>query len=173
MHRTQNPTGPAADTDNTTVVTPADILRGAACYLEIHGLVKGAYYAPDGQAFPPASTVGALSCAAFGETHPALPCRRPEWPVFRKAQRYLRDYLARRHEIIPGEPGEFVFLQLHNWNDAADQTAAHVITTLRAAADEWDYAHASEDDLETYAEACIANETHPTREGFLAWLGAR
>ena len=60
MHRTQNPTSSAADTDNRSVVTPADILRGAARYLEEHGWHRGAYYdTTTDKPFPPADVVGA------------------------------------------------------------------------------------------------------------------
>ena len=47
MHRTHHPTSPAADLDNPGVVTPANILRGAASYLETHGWHQGTYFASD------------------------------------------------------------------------------------------------------------------------------
>src|SRR4051812_6352319 len=67
MHRTHNPTAPAADTDDPSVVTPADILRGAARYLQLHGWIQHAYYGGDDTAaFPPACADGAIGMAAYG-----------------------------------------------------------------------------------------------------------
>jgi hypothetical protein len=146
MHRTQNPTAPAADTDNDLVVTPADILRGAACYLELHGWIQGDYYAFTAEVpFPPACVTGAIGMSAHGT--------RIEYPTrcsvstsrdFRVAFNYLSGYLADNGlvEIDATDPEEIGSVAPFGWNDADDQTAETVIATLRAAADEYDRQHA-------------------------------
>jgi hypothetical protein len=185
MHRTQNLTAPAADTDDFTVITPADILRGAATYLETHGWTQHVYYAPepgynDGrpcQPFPPACADGALGMATYGYRSfiPSDNLGNPAFPLYRDAADFLGDYLERTEHTLTLKlaSDDWAVADLFTWNDTDGQTAEHVIATLRAAADDWTYTHASEDDLETYAEACYANETQPTRDGFLAWVGAR
>ena len=64
MHPTHpTPARPAQAVD----ISPADILRGAARYLELHGWTQGDYYAPTPASplpFPPACAVGALYTAA-------------------------------------------------------------------------------------------------------------
>ncbi|MBO3738410.1 DUF6197 family protein [Actinoplanes flavus] len=171
MNRTQNPTGPAADTTTDVVVTPALILRGAARYIELHGWIRGYSYG-SARPFPPACTTGALGMAANGTIteFPLWNDRKPADDNYR-AWKYLLGYLADRGEITGlFEPGPAC---VSEWNDQDDQSAENVIATLRAAADEYDWTHASEDDVETYADSCLDNDTWPTREGFLAWLAAR
>ena len=58
MHRTQNPTCSAADTADPSVVTPADILRGAADYLEAHGWTQKVYYVLRKGYAPPGAGTG-------------------------------------------------------------------------------------------------------------------
>ncbi|MFI7248131.1 DUF6197 family protein [Micromonospora chalcea] len=170
MNPTQKqPTTPGALAD----LTPADTLRCAARYLEIHGWIKGTYYSNQGGTFPPACAVGAIGMAAHGRlitipaTHGsgARDCTR--------AIDYLTDYLTDLGIIACGDDWNTAPTGAIEWNDRDDQTAEQVITTLRAAADNYDWDHATEDDLETYADACVWAEKHPTREGFLAWRAAR
>ncbi|WP_433494356.1 DUF6197 family protein [Micromonospora sp. CA-248089] len=170
MNPTQKPTTtPGALAD----LTPADTLRCAARYLEIHGWIKGTYYSNQGGTFPPACAVGAIGMAAHGRlitipaTHGsgARDCTR--------AIDYLTHYLTDLGIIAYGDDWNTAPTDAIDWNDRDDQTAERVITTLRAAADNYDWTHATEDDLETYADACVWAEKHPTREGFLAWIGAR
>ena len=88
MHRTQNPNASAADTidDATLVVTPADILRGAARYLETHGWIQGNYYNADGGAFPAACALGARGRAT---------CARGAYPRSSR-RRTARDHAHRQ-----------------------------------------------------------------------------
>ena len=174
MHRTHNPTGPAADTDIPAVdVTPADILRGAAHYLDLHGWTQGDYYTAD-RPFPAACAIGAIGMAAHGVV---TACPQVDGPNLRDcnpAFAYLRSYLLDHgHIVIHGDDWSTDPATTGDWNDRDDQSAANVIATLRAAADDYDWQHATEDDLETYADACAWREEHPTRDGFLAWRGAR
>lgn len=178
MHRTQNLTDSAADTDDTPVVTPADILRGAATYLELHGWFQGDYYATftggiavSAEPFPAADVAGALGMAAHGELHDVPFLAGPNKTDCHNAYQWLSAYLADQGEITPPE-GDGPH-HMSKWNDHDNQSAEHVIAVLRAAADQYDWQHASEDDLETYAENELDNDRVPTREGFLAWRAAR
>ncbi len=174
MHRTQIPTVSAADTDGFAPVTPADILRGAARYLEIHGWTQRDHYSNQGGPFPPACALGAIGMAAHGRLV-ALPCNSgPGRSDARRARQYLTDYLTDLGTITaPADDWDTTPATVYDWNDRDEQTAETVIATLRAAADNYTWAYATDDERETYAEACYANETLPTREGFAAWLGAR
>ncbi|MFG3705559.1 hypothetical protein ACGF7U_12615 [Micromonospora sp. NPDC047670] len=166
MNPTQNQPDPGAPAD----LTPADILRCAARYLELHGWNQGTYYAlTDNSPFPPACVTGAIGMAAYGRftLMPADMTHDPGFGDYDRAVQYLVDYLDLHDENNHDDPTPF------GWNDRPNRTAAQVIATLRAAADDYDWTHATEDQLETYADACVWAEKHPTHEGFLAWLGAR
>ncbi|MEV6845463.1 hypothetical protein [Actinoplanes sp. NPDC051411] len=172
MHRTQNPTGPAADTDDTTpVVTPADIMRGAALYLEIHGWHQRDYYATTSEPFPAADVAGAIGMAAHGGFHDVPSIAGPHVRDYIVAYAYLTTYLLDQGEIAPRDDDPLS--NVNQWNDDPSQTVEKVTATLRSAADEYDWQHASEDDLETYGENELDYDRVPTREGFLAWLAAR
>ena len=171
MNRTQNLTDSAADTADLSVVTPADILRGAARYLEEHGWTQHLYYegGPE-DAFPPACIDGAIGMAAYGRVTmiPGDESHDPGYRDYNLALTYFNGYLADNGAYVdPDEPYPF------RWNDDSTRTQAEVIATLRTAADEYDWQHATEDDLETYADVCAWREEHPDRDGFLAWLAAR
>jgi hypothetical protein len=186
MHRTQKSTAPAADTTDGCVVTAADTLRGAALYLQTHGWIQHVYYGGiAADVFPPACADGAIGMAAYGRITdcPGRQQQDPGYRDYNRARDFLSGYLRDSGFQPPCDPWcseepqclcdndetEIAF----GWNDADGQTAETVIATLNAAADDYAWTHASEDDLETYAETCVSNETQPTREGFIAWLGAR
>ncbi|MGW4679120.1 DUF6197 family protein [Micromonospora taraxaci] len=136
MNPTQKPTHtPAALAD----LTPADILRCAARYLELRGWHKGTYYAPStaDNPFPPACTVGAIGLACFGETDPPMAYNRPEWPLYLRTQRYLVDYLDRA-DAVQTHDGDLIVTLLFDWNDEADRDEADVIANLRDTADDYD-----------------------------------
>jgi hypothetical protein len=174
-----NPTQNQVTTTPPADITPADILRGAACYLELHGWIQGNYYQPvTTDPFPAACGVGAISMAAFGVlTYAPFNLPFEERRDFHRALDAVTDYLRRTdpqsddpdgHELADDDE-----YSPYAWNDSPGRTAEQVITTLRGAADDYDWTHATEGDLETYAEHEYDNERLPTREGFLAWLGAR
>ncbi|MEU4623089.1 hypothetical protein AB0G04_24340 [Actinoplanes sp. NPDC023801] len=172
MHRTQNPTGTAADTTTELVVTPALTLRGAADYLELRGWARARYYSGDG-AFPSACALGAIGMAAHGcRTSIPTTALLETQGDFRRAAGYLTIYLNEQGIGSFHSEGDTDLTDIVGWNDSDCQTAKNVIATLRAAADEYDWEHASEDDLETYAENELDNDRIPAREGFLAWLAA-
>ena len=174
MHRTHNPTCPAADTDIPAVdVTPADIMRGAAHYLELHGWNQRDYYTTD-RPFPAADVIGAIGMAAHGVVTDCPQLDGPNPRDCNRAFAYLRGYLIDLgHIVIYGDDRTTEPTTTGDWNDRDAQSAALVIATLRAAADEYDWQHASEYDLESYDDACAWREEHPTRDGYLAWRGAR
>jgi hypothetical protein len=187
MHRTQKLTVSAADLDDTTpIVTPADVLRGAARYLELHGWIKSSYYGDTSIPFPPACADGAIGMAAFGgvTTCPGRQGDNPDFRDYNRAYHYFRDYLDQRGWKPLCDPwcgledgdclcntsaDDIVFL----WNDDDQTIAEDVVRALCNAADEYDWQHASKNDLETYADICAWREEHPDRDGFLAWLAAR
>jgi hypothetical protein len=144
MHRTQNPTHSAADADDRSVVTPADILRGAARYLELHGWTQGDYYAGN-EPFPPACAIGAIGMAAHGV---GTDCPHFDGPNPRDcnlAFAYLRGYLFDHGHITTlGNDWSTEATTTGEWNDRDDQTAATVIATLRAAADDYDRTHGTD-----------------------------
>ncbi|MFC7547173.1 hypothetical protein [Plantactinospora sp. GCM10030261] len=158
-------------------ITPADILRCAAHYLQTHGWIQGNYYPPTTtDAFPSACVVGAISMATFGRlTYAPLDLPYEQRRDFNRALDVLIDYLTRTEpcdddeDPLPDDDRHSPF----EWNDRPGRTLDQVLTTLTEAADDYDWTHATEEDLETYADACVWAEKHPTREGFLAWLGAR
>ena len=142
MHRTQNPTGPAADTDLPAVdVTPADILRGAARYLELHGWTQGDYYARTGEPFPPADMTGAIAVATFGYItdcpfYEPAPIVREYWQTVEILAVYLDGVELFNPDADHGSP--------YRWNDDPARTAEQVITVLRAAADDYDRTRAAD-----------------------------
>jgi hypothetical protein len=154
MHRTQNPTAPAADTADPSVVTPADILRGAARYLEAHGWTQNVYYGGNAdEAFPPACADGAIGMAAYGRVT-ACPGREKQDPGYRDYNRacdyfggYLRQigYQPPCDPWCPGDPDclcdndetEVVFV----WNDDPQCIKQDVVRALNAAADDYERTH--------------------------------
>ncbi|MEU4339354.1 hypothetical protein AB0F59_32695 [Micromonospora lupini] len=171
MNPTQNQsTIPGALAD----LTPADILRCAARYLEIRGWTQGSYYAStEDNPFPPACVAGAIGMAAHGRLI-TLPCNSGSGRrEARRARKYLTGYLADTGALtIPANDWQG-WPTASDWNDRDGQTAVNVISTLHDAADQWDWTHATEDDLETYAEHEYSQERLPTRAGFLVWRATR
>lgn len=164
----------AADTDELEPVTPAEILRGAARYLEIHGWITRHYYSNAATSFPPACVVGAIGMAAHGRMQASPQMSGSNARDCNKAVIYLTGHLVDLGDIdLCPDDYATTPASLFDWNDHDGQSAESVITTLRAAADEYDWAHATEDDLETYADVCAWAEKTPDRDSFLTWLKAR
>ncbi|MCA2219521.1 DUF6197 family protein [Jidongwangia harbinensis] len=142
MQSTQNPTAPAADTDDQTVITPADILRGAARYLEIHGWIQASYYANHADPFPPACAIGAIGMAAHGRLMTIPTDHGTGVRDCRRAVDYLNSYLTDTGEIRPqSDDWDTTPATAFDWNDLDDQAAEDVVATLRAAADNYDRTH--------------------------------
>jgi uncharacterized protein DUF6197 len=133
-------------------VTPADILRGAARYLQLHGWRQGALYTDAEHTTdppsltPPACALGAIGMAAFGHR---IPDHSPVdadagWRDYQHASDALDDYLT-----LTGAKTTVPELyqdcrdgiSVGDWNDAPGRTLAEVTATLNAAADAWDRQH--------------------------------
>jgi hypothetical protein len=187
MHRTQNLSVCAADIDDTTeVVTPATTLRAAAHYLSVYGWTQSLYYSDKKIAFPPACADGAIGMAALGGVT-ACPGREGDNPNFRdynRAFHYFTGYLHQSGWKPPCdpwcgiEPGDCLCDNDHDeivfaWNDDDTRTADEVIAALNAAADEYDWQHATTEELDAFAETLIGTKPRPIKEAFLAWRAAR
>ncbi|MEU7839983.1 hypothetical protein AB0B39_03335 [Micromonospora sp. NPDC049114] len=155
-------------------LTPADILRCAARYLEIRGWTQGTYFdRTDELWFPPACVSSAIAMAVFGDCTPVLlnAQQTPDVVAYRNAVTVLVDFLDLRE--TPASDTDADHILPFTWNDHPARTAEQVITTLRDAADDYDWTHATEDDLETYAEHEYSQERLPTRIGYLVWRATR
>ncbi|WP_027346731.1 DUF6197 family protein [Hamadaea tsunoensis] len=108
--------------------TPAGVLRAAALYLEQHGWTRDNYYPTGNTPFPPACVVGAIGMTVHGKPFATpLDTHRPGHSLLQAAILILTDYL--------GLPASIDADDLIGWNDHDATDAAHVIHTLRAAAD--------------------------------------
>ncbi|TDC37096.1 hypothetical protein [Micromonospora sp. KC213] len=162
-------------------LTPADILRCAARYLELRGWTQGnPYEFGEHDSFPPACTLGAIATAVYG--HPVNIEDRycgdgAAADLWDKTVRCLADFLWHDGRVpdFDSTSGSWCATTeiVADWNDDATQTLPDVLDILRTCADDHDWTHATEDDLETYADACVWAEKHPTRDGFLAWRAAQ
>jgi hypothetical protein len=112
-------------------VTPAQTLRAAARYLELHGWIQGAYYDPTATVFTPAAcVVGAIGMVCYGGPvdAPALHFDDPGFPDFEAALAYLDRYASERG----------LGLSAYDFNDAKGCMAGEVIGLLNEAAHTWD-----------------------------------
>jgi hypothetical protein len=137
---------PPTHVDPTDVdPTPADILRGAAQYLQLHGWHQGSNYATGPHTLtPPACALGAIGMATFGHRIPDDQDHRADWRHFQRASDALDDYLTLNgaKTTIPELPEQYGdCASVGDWNDAPGRTVGEVITALEAAADEWDRQH--------------------------------
>jgi hypothetical protein len=143
---TPEPTPPAVAVN----LTPADILRGAARYLQLHGWTQGNLYADTGHttnASPfgvAACALGAIGMAALGKRVQDDPEFPDEWREYQRASNALDDYLTitGAKNTVPAPNGESPdAASVGDWNDAPGRTAEEVIAALLAAADEWERQH--------------------------------
>ncbi len=137
-----NPTHtPPVDVEST----PADILRGAARYLRLHGWTQGSLYAdaPPVTAAPvigPAACAqGAIGMAAFGRRIQDADENCAEWRDYQRASNALADHLELAGATRWNHDGDPI--SVGDWNDAAGRTAEEVIAALNAAAEEWERQH--------------------------------
>jgi hypothetical protein len=118
-------------------LTPADILRCAARYLQTNGWHQGAFYPERNQlAFPPACAAGAIRAAVCGRPARNLEdLPKTEQRMINAAQLVLAGYL----DEDPHANG--VLAVISDWNDEDLRTPAEIIDALDIAADEWDQLH--------------------------------
>jgi hypothetical protein len=139
---------PSPSTAIDTAPTPADLLRGAAGYLETHGWHQGADYDRRGDsATPPACAMGALDLVAYGDlaTAKEVGYQVDLTPAVRDALRLLSAYVADTTGCYPDhDAGEYQAV-IGDWNDEHRRTITDVTTALRAAADTWDRTHRAAD----------------------------
>lgn len=136
MHSTHHPSITHVDLVD---VTPADVLRGAARYLELHGWTRYDYFAAKPTIkvpFPAACAHGAISVACYGRAvaHP-FEYHGPELRLFKHAMGFFDDYLDVSSDEIVGPL----------WNDRDGRTVAEVVKALRDAADDYDRTHPRRD----------------------------
>jgi hypothetical protein len=185
MHPTHNT--PTPDTAQPVDITPADVLRGAACYLDLHGWRQGALYTDDRHTTdtpsitPAACALGAIGMAAFGERIPDNPDHRPEWRDYKRATNALDDYLAltgAKNSVPVTDDDSTDSASVGDWNDAPGRTAAEVIAALNAAADDYERTHTAhlEPAGPCWSGFCIASFCdgihHVDATGY-AWTEAR
>jgi hypothetical protein len=124
--------------------TPADLLRGAATYLETHGWHQGALYDRRGDsATPPACALGALYLVLYGDPDTAetlgydVALSRVGWDAVRLLSAQVVDTSGCDPDDRFSEEGT----EIGDWNDEDSRTITDVTTALREAADEWDRIH--------------------------------
>jgi hypothetical protein len=147
MNPTHHPHADAATTAAEDVITPADILRGAARYLQLHGWHQDDLYTPgSGVPFPPACAIGAIYAAAFGRPGSSGEAGDdPHLPLARHTIGVLADHLI-HHGVTTVDPDTLAcadqlgaaYDTVTAWNDTPGQTPQHVIRQLRLAAIGWD-----------------------------------
>jgi hypothetical protein len=130
--------------------TPADILRGAARYLQLHGWRQDGLYGDDEfttdtpSRTPAACALGAIGMAAFGHRIPNHYDESAEWAAYRQSSNILDDYLTLTcaKDTVPILDANYADgVSVGDWNDAPGRTAEQVIAALNAAADEWERQH--------------------------------
>ena len=128
--------------------TPAELLHGAARYLQAHGWTQGQFYDLTGgnpDAFPPACAAGAVTIAAYGRCiadgiHTLDEAASPEHDDAIRALRVLADFLDGGYTPTDVCTPSSIDV-IGDWNDHTGRTLDEVIDTLHAAADDWTSQH--------------------------------
>jgi hypothetical protein len=134
----------AVRTDHAADPTPADLLRGAADYLETHGWHQGAVYNRRGHPItPPACAMGALYLVAYGDLFTAenVGYEVEMTPAVRDALRLLSAHVVDTTGRYPDHDFAEYRTVIGDWNDDDRRTITDVTTALRTAADTWDTVH--------------------------------
>ena len=144
MKATHNP--PALDTEPD--ITPANLLRGAALYLTLHGWTQHQFFdmlaATDGP-FLPACASGAIATAAHGRCFAngigTVDIHREDTNTIAavRAMRVLAAYLD--PEYTGNAYDTSAIDVIGDWNDADGRTLDEVTQALNDAADDWDRTH--------------------------------
>ncbi|WP_203739842.1 DUF6197 family protein [Actinoplanes cyaneus] len=121
-------------------MTPADLLRGAALYLWLHGWMTGNFYDyASGDAFPRACTLGAINVAAYGRPilHSDDDADQALTAASIRAMRTFAAYLDPDFDVNVISAIDVV----GDWNDEKGRTCEDVVDALREAANDWDSIH--------------------------------
>ncbi len=114
--------------------TPADLLRCAARYLQLHGWIQGQFFdLLCEQPFPPACALGAISIAASGRciAQPLTDLDDESSDATIRATRALAAYLDPDYD-----PGYLSAIDIvGDWNDHTGRTLDDVLDALTTAAD--------------------------------------
>jgi hypothetical protein len=131
--------------DPDTGMTPGELLRGAALYLQRHGWLQGDFFDLLAEAaFPPACAIGAINICAHGR--PILgsddTADDAHTDAAIRAMRVLAAYLDPYYADTTGIPyGPSAIDVVSDWNDHDGRTLHDVVTALTDAADDWDSTH--------------------------------
>jgi hypothetical protein len=138
---------PTHNQPTEVTTTPADTLRRAAAYIRQHGWHQGDMYALthrlSNDSTPPACAYGSIQMAVCGRPlafYDGDDSRQVTHPLRVLAGHHDRTYYL-THIGGPGSQDATSLDMVTEWNDAPGRTAEEVITTLVAAADEWDHTH--------------------------------
>lgn len=121
--------------------TPADVLRGAARYLENHGWAKGDFFAAAPNTslpFPAADVCGAICVAATGTVVAPSGMHGPDAHLALRAMAQLATYLE--YDDINVDRPDIAYL-IGDWNDDDNRGIDEVVDALDAAADDWEHQH--------------------------------
>lgn len=132
MHPTQKPA-------DRLDLSPADVLRYAALYVQRHGFHQGDMFALQATPTPPACAQGAVKMAICGNPHATYTAA--EAALFDQTNRVLAAHLdseylgwALDQDGVPAAPHALVA----EWNDEDGRTADELVTALTEAADGYD-----------------------------------
>jgi len=120
-------------------MSPGDVLRYAALYVQRHGFHQGDMFASLTTPTPPACAQGAVKMVICG--NPQAAYTPDEAVLFDETNRALarhldREYLGWEHDPtgVPAAPHALVA----EWNDEDGRTADELVTAMTDAADEYD-----------------------------------
>src|SRR5436305_10827708 len=137
MHPTHKPAQPVGVGIDPVELTPAEVLHGAALYIQRHGLHRGEMFANLRAATPAACAQGGLKMAVCGG--PDVTWTPATSSVFDHALGVLADYLRTQYAVWT--PEEFIddpAILVAEWNDRIATDLQEVTNALNAAADQWD-----------------------------------
>jgi hypothetical protein len=133
--------------DHEPGMSPADLLRGAAVYLQRYGWTQGEFFdllADTDGPFPAACTSGAITTAAHGRCIATGICtldgdQDPETIAAIRAMRVLAGWLDL--EYTGNAYDTSAIDVIGDWNDHDGRTLDEVVECLADAADDWDRTH--------------------------------
>jgi hypothetical protein len=140
MKATHQPTTEAVD----LAMTPAELLRGAAHYLQQHGWTQHQFYdllADTSGPFLPACASGAIVTAACGSNANnsffTVVDDDAQITAALRAMRFFADWIDGGYIPVEGYPASSIDV-IGDWNDYDGRTIDEVIETLTDAADDWE-----------------------------------